>query len=589
MTGFIFGGDTGVESAAELARKREIVNALMDPGMGMPQTFGEGLTVFGRALAGRIKDKKLGVKEDAERGRVSAAFDAITGQLMPQPGGAMPSAPAAPVDPNSPSAIGADAMSALGKGPGGVDFSAIEKQYGLPSGYLSQTAQIESGMDPNAKNPNSSAEGLFQFIDATASNYGLTNKRDPAASTDAAARLAKDNAAQLRNVLGREPTAGELYLAHQQGGAGASRLLSNPNALASAIVGADAVRLNGGSENMTAGEFANKWTSRLNGQMPQSANPDIVSQLSELASNPYATDAQKAIITQLMGQQMDAMKPQAAPDPIDAINLEKAQLELAQLKNPQASQGFQPMSAQEVAELGLPPGVYQRGPDGRIDTVEKTQATVDPIADLKARALAAGLTEGTPEYQQFMMANGKTDGGMIIESDGQGGFRMAQGAAAGAAGSKPFTEGQSKDVVYSTRAKGALAALDPIAGSLTDRGDVAAGWLPMGLGGGMQGEDYQVAKTAGDEFLQAVLRKDTGAAITPAEQQLYGETYLPRPGDSAERLKYKSEARQRAVDAIDAGMSPAQIVAQERALEKGNPPVPEFDDDAAYLKSLGLE
>lgn len=174
MTGFIFGGDTGVESAAELARKREIVNALMDPGVGMPQTFGEGLTVFGRALAGRIKDKRLGVKEDAERGRVSYAFDAITGQLMPQPGGAMPSAHAAPVDPNSPSAIGADAMSALGKGPGGVDFSAIEKQYGLPSGYLSQTAQIESGMDPNAKNPNSSAEGLFQFIDATASNYGLT-------------------------------------------------------------------------------------------------------------------------------------------------------------------------------------------------------------------------------------------------------------------------------------------------------------------------------------------------------------------------------------------------------------------------------
>ena len=335
MTGFIFGGDTGVESAAELARKREIVNALMDPGMGMPQTFGEGLTVFGRALAGRIKDKKLGVKEDAERARVSSAFDAITGQLMPQQG-AMPRAPAAPVDPNSPSAIGADTMSALGKGPGGVDFSAIEAQYGLPSGYLSQTAQIESGMDPNAKNPNSSAEGLFQFIDATASNYGLKDKRDPAAATDAAARLARDNAAQLRNVLGREPTAGELYLAHQQGGAGASRLLSNPDALASAIVGADAVRLNGGSENMTAGEFANKWISRLSGQMPQSANPDIVSQLSELASNQYATDAQKAIVQQLMGQQIDAMKPQAAPDPMDAIKLEKAALELEQMKNPQA-------------------------------------------------------------------------------------------------------------------------------------------------------------------------------------------------------------------------------------------------------------
>ncbi len=67
-------------------------------------------------------------------------------------------------------------------------------------------------------------------------------------------------------MLGRPVTGGELYLAHQQGPGGAAKLLSNPNALAVDIVGAKAVKLNGGNEKMTAGEFANIWISKFNGQ-----------------------------------------------------------------------------------------------------------------------------------------------------------------------------------------------------------------------------------------------------------------------------------------------------------------------------------
>jgi hypothetical protein len=63
-----------------------------------------------------------------------------------------------------------------GLGPSGVDFDAHEAKYGLPKGYLKRTAQIESAMNPNAKNPRSSAGGLFQFINATAKDYGLTNR-----------------------------------------------------------------------------------------------------------------------------------------------------------------------------------------------------------------------------------------------------------------------------------------------------------------------------------------------------------------------------------------------------------------------------
>jgi len=146
----------------------------------------------------------------------------------------------------------------------GIDFSTLEAENGLPQGYLERTAFIESRGNPNAKNSKSSAGGLFQFIDGTAKQYGVKDRFDPVQATDGAVDLAVDNKRKLTAALGREPTGAELYLAHQQGGTGASRLLSNPTAKAVDIVGAEAVRLNGGNADMTAGEFANLWLDKYN-------------------------------------------------------------------------------------------------------------------------------------------------------------------------------------------------------------------------------------------------------------------------------------------------------------------------------------
>lgn len=141
-------------------------------------------------------------------------------------------------------------------------------KYGLDPSYLPRLAQIESGGNINAKNPNSTAEGPFQFIRSTAAQYGLTNPRDPVQAADAAARLALDNKNALTRALGRDPTPGELYLAHQQGAGGAIKLLSNPDAPASAVVGEQAVALNGGRPGMTAGQFASQWVNKFGGGQP---------------------------------------------------------------------------------------------------------------------------------------------------------------------------------------------------------------------------------------------------------------------------------------------------------------------------------
>jgi len=155
--------------------------------------------------------------------------------------------------------------------------------------------------------------------------------------------------------------------------------------------------------------------------------------------------------------------------------------------------------------------------------------------------------------------------GLSVTTNPDGTTSVVQGPGAG----KAFTEGQSKDNVYSTRARGALPTADEYADYLADYGNSLLDNDPTGIArGALQNPDYQVARTAADEFLQAILRKDTGAAITEQEQILYGRTYFPVPGDDQKVRAYKREARQRAVAAIEAGMTPAQIVAQERALAK---------------------
>lgn len=163
-----------------------------------------------------------------------------------------------------------DYTAALASGDINRLFSVLEAENGLPSGYLAKVAKIESRGNPNAKNPNSSAEGLFQFINSTGREYGLNNsaeKRNPVMASLAAADLAADNMDYLRSRLGRDPTTGELYLAHQQGAGGAAKLLSNPGASAASVVGGDAARLNGGG-GLTAGQLASKWTSKLDGPTP---------------------------------------------------------------------------------------------------------------------------------------------------------------------------------------------------------------------------------------------------------------------------------------------------------------------------------
>lgn len=294
-------------------------------------------------------------------------------------------------------------------------------------------------------------------------------------------------------------------------------------------------------------------------------------QIMQVLANQFATPEQKAIASD-MYQQM-----QQSQDPMRQLEMQKMQLELQQMQNPQVD----PLKVGQGETIIDP-------------TTGKVLFQADPKPEAKPAAVQEyeyAKQQGFPGTFQDWEASKK--GGMSLQVD------PATGAVTFQQGNnmKPMTEGQSKDAVYSTRAEGSLPLIDSFGDSLTGlEGTVGGtvGQLPV-VGNFAKSEGYQKAEQAGQEFLQAILRKDTGAAITSDEMASYGTVYLPRPGDTPELLEQKKVSRRRALEAIKAGMPPQAILAQEKALaatsqaanpatdETIPPPPPGFEEGWAEL------
>lgn len=176
-------------------------------------------------------------------------------------------------------------------------------------------------------------------------------------------------------------------------------------------------------------------------------------------------------------------------------------------------------------------------------------------------------TSGQPYNAQWNAETGSWDrvggvkapSGMSITTNPDGTVSVTQGSTGGG----KMTEQNSKDMVYAKRAAGALPIIDKMGDALTSAGEAVGGSVPA-VGNYLKSPEYQQAEQAGKEFLQAILRKDTGAAITAQEVNEYGTVYLPRPGDSQQVLAQKKESRRRALEALALGIPPDLILRLEQ-------------------------
>lgn len=149
---------------------------------------------------------------------------------------------------------------------------------------IDQIIGVESGGNPNARNPNSSAMGAGQFIASTwldmVGRYRpdlvqgkspeeiLALRSDPQLSREMTEAYAAQNGKILAQS-GYETTPGNTYLAHFAGPKGAVSVLSaDPNTPVSAILTPEAVKANPFLARMTAGDLRAWADKKMGGSAP---------------------------------------------------------------------------------------------------------------------------------------------------------------------------------------------------------------------------------------------------------------------------------------------------------------------------------
>lgn len=217
---------------------------------------------------------------------------------------------------------------------GGIQLASART--GVDFDYLLATAKVESGLDPAAAAPTSSARGLYQFTEGTwldtvrkhGGEHGLGWAADalkagadpatraaildlrkvPAASASMAAALASDNGTSLEHRLGRAVGATDLYLAHFLGAGGAARFLrardADPTASARGAVLPAAARANAGvftakgGRERSLGEVYDRFSARLgassSGRTAERANPLPTGNAVPRTGNIVPADAPRA-------------------------------------------------------------------------------------------------------------------------------------------------------------------------------------------------------------------------------------------------------------------------------------------------------
>lgn len=348
--GFIFGGNTGM-SYDQIQKQRDIANELLRANMSTPQNVGEGLSAIGRALAAKAIDKRTSRADDANRAASEERRASAIGSIFGGSASPAPYAPAAPISPAAPpspaAAVADDTMSALGKTPMRPFRDAIASIESAGSGDYAAVGPTNPRLGR--------ALGRYQIMEA---NIGPWS----------------------REVLGREVTPDE-FLANPQlqdaifdGKFGGYVDQFGPEGAAQAwFAGPGGVGKMDRQDVLgtSVADYTQKFSAALGGGAPATpaptggVDPANIKLIADLLADPYTPPGEKVMLEQAMAMALQGM------DPMRQMEMERARLELDQMRNPQPEPGFTMLTDEQEKQMGLnPAGVYQQGPDGALKVVQ---------------------------------------------------------------------------------------------------------------------------------------------------------------------------------------------------------------------------
>lgn len=494
----------------ELARKRAEIAAMM-PRFGNARYVGEGLGQLFMGIGLGRQQKALDGQEREGRASAQERLNAVMGGGLhgrAQPGGFSVLGPMpAPTEAQS---VADDTMSALGKTPMRPFRDAIASIESAGSGDYGAVGPTHPELGR--------ALGRYQIMEA---NIGPWS----------------------REVLGREVTPEE-FMANPQlqdaifdGKFGGYVQQYGPEGAAQAwFAGPGGVGKMDRQDSLgtSVADYTAKFTGALGGNpgmnSPQMAAATMPTDaLMSLMMDPWQPPEVRAMAQSMLQEQQRMNDPAYTMGlRADELAIQKAEAELEAMRNPTQK----PL---EVGGVLLDPVTFQPIFDSRQGGAADLPAD---FQSLKLRAEAAGLKEGTPEYQSFMMqgANGGAPAAFVaLDMQAQaagfvpgtpeykefmatrGAGLQAQAKVEGEAAGEAVT-GLGGAVAKAQRAIDLIDSIaeDPALPSITG---MIQGSLPPALGGGQAGIDLnaKILQLQGTAFLEAFESLKGGGAITEIE------------------------------------------------------------------------
>lgn len=280
--------------------------------------------------------------------------------------------------------------------------------------YAARMISMESGGDPTARNPRSSATGAGQFIDSTWLQFAQANpqlfqgmsreqvlaaRNNPDLSRQAVEWYRRENSAALAGQ-GLPANDGTAALAHRFGPQGAAALLrADPNAPIAGVVGPQVMAANPDLNGRTVGQVVGQYAQRFGGQgatVPASAAPGAAPARggidpAELARIEAAMGSGNPILRQRAQARLQMLQLQQR-DPTDSF-----------VAHTETIGGRQVQGQRNTRTGQFHPFPGQTGTGG--DDITPSRAA-GIVAELGPRVARGEITPDSPEYNRYAIAHG---------------------------------------------------------------------------------------------------------------------------------------------------------------------------------------
>jgi hypothetical protein len=271
--------------------------------------------------------------------------------------------------------------------------------------------------------------------------------------------------------------------------------------------------------------------------------------------SPLATLGEKYQQAQQRQQLQEGLQRMGLPG-----NLNLAQLAMQQQEHQRAQSNTDRSFGLQERQVGIGEARDTRDFGFRQQEAQRAQTNVDRSHEfqrMQAEAAARGF-----EIKELDDGMGGKRLVRVERATGKATALPVDGDTTGGQPQNPFATGklneqQSKDALFASRMLGAEKILRNVEPAVaTDRIQKGLGTVSDKIGYDLRSPAYTKFDQAKRDFINAVLRKESGAVISDSEFKNAEQQYFPQPGQGADIIEQKRQARAEAIRGIAAGAGP---------------------------------